>query len=237
MERLPARIRVGKSTAILSEEFRNQEPIPGTIQPTEADLRRALGAIPDDLSWEWAKARLTPLFERADAGGIDGDPSLHVVTTLGVAIGFGVEVGPTFLRVTKSMADRWEASLEQIEAAAFKHLHDAVRGLSAGDLQHAVHRGHMMRCLPEPAGWASSVILAGADTVARIFGPQDQIFTAPSRSMLISFDASAPLLAIIDVTAGLEELDPHPLMLDAFRLLGARLTWDGVLPEEDAALE
>lgn len=71
------------------------------------------------------------------------------------------------------MADRWEANLEQIEAAAFHHLDAAVTRVGARDLQHAVHRGHMMRCLPEPGGWASSVILAGADTVARIFGPQD----------------------------------------------------------------
>lgn len=99
VRRLPTRIRVGNSTAILSEAFRNQEPVPGTTQPSEADLRGALGAIPEDLNWDWAKPRLTPLFERADAGGVDGDPALHVVTSLGIAIGFGLEVGPTFLRV------------------------------------------------------------------------------------------------------------------------------------------
>lgn len=231
VRRLPSRMRVGNATAFVSEEYRSQQPVPGTVMPSEAELRRALGSIPEDLNWDWARIRLTPLFERADAGGIDGDPALHVVTSLGVAVGFGIDVGLTFARVTRSMANRWEASLEQIEAAAFRHLDDAVRNITRADLQHAVHRGHMMRCLPEPGGWASSVILAGADAVMRIFGPQDRIFTVPSRNMLLSFEVSVPDQAIFDVTASLEELDPHPLMLDPFRLIGGRLTWDGVVPD------
>lgn len=199
--------------------------------PTERDLRRALGEVPQEMNWEWAEPRLTPLFERMDAGGIDGDPTINAVTPLGVAIGFGIEIGPTFARVTKSMAQRWEASVEQIEAAAFRHLEKVVQKLSRKDLQHAVHHGHMARCMPEPGGWASSVILAGEDHVTRLFGPQDQVFTVPARNMLLSFDATVPGQEIVDMTTMLEDMDPHPLLLDPFVLTAGRLTWQGLVPD------
>lgn len=221
-------MNVGGRTALVSPEYRAQRPTPGTVIPTERELRRALGSIPDDMSWEWAEPRLTPLFERADASGIDGDPAINAVAELGVAIGFGVEMGPTFVRVTRSMAQRWEASLEQIEAAAFRHLEDIAQRISRKDLQHAVHHGHMMRALPEPGGWASSVILAGEATVARIFGSHDQVFTVPSRNVLLAFDEKVPDHVIADVTTGLEELDPHPLLLDPFVLNAGRLAWTGL---------
>jgi hypothetical protein len=127
------------------------------------------------------------------------------------------------------MAERWEAHVEQIEAAAFAHLHDAAGKLSRRNLQYAVHHGHMLHALPEPAGWASSVILAGEETVKRIFGAHDQVFTMPTRNVILSFDASVPAPVIADVTFGLEEMDPHPLRLDPFTLTDGKLTWQGLM--------
>jgi hypothetical protein len=221
-------MRIGRMTAVLSDAFRSQEPGPGETLPSEGELRDALESIPDDLGWEWARPRLTPLFERANADGIVGDPALHTVTPLGVAVGYGIETGPTFLRVSASMAQRWEASLEQIEAAAFEHLALAVGAVGPRHLQHAVHRGHLARCLPEPGGWASSAILAGEEEVRRIFGGHDQVFTVPTRNMLMAFDANVPAHAVGTVTAMIEDNDPHPLMLDAFVMVDGLLSWTGL---------
>jgi hypothetical protein len=86
----------------------------------------------------------------------------------------------------------------------------------------------MARCLPEPGGWASSAILAGEEEVRRIFGGHDQVFTVPTRNMILSFDASVPAHAVADVTAMMEDADPHPLLLDAFALVDGRLCWTGL---------
>ena len=142
-----------------------------------------------------------------------------------------------FARVTRSMAERWEASVEQVEAAAFEHLDRAVGPLGRGHLQQAVHHGHMVRALGEPGGWASSVILSGEENVRRIFGSHDQIFTAPARNMLLSFDFRVPPTAIVEITVGFEGMDPHPLLLDPFALVDGELRWEGltVVPAEDDA--
>lgn len=228
--RYPARITAGGRTAELSAGFREERVPPGSVAPTEAELRQAMESIPEEIGWDWAVTRLTPIFDRHDGGGITGDPTLHAVTPLGVAVGFGIEIGPMFARVTTSMARRWEASLEQIEAAAFRHLERAVADIRPSSLQQAVHRGHLVRALAEPGGWASSVILAGEEAVRRIFGAHDQVFMAPGRNVLLSFDAKTPPSVILDLSMLLEESDPHPLMLDPFRLIDGRLSWDGWLP-------
>lgn len=220
-------------SATLSPEFRAQQAAPGVSIPTERELRDALTTIPEDFDWDWARTRLVPLFERGGAEGTTGDAVINALTSLGVGIGFGVEIGPMLARVTKSMAQRWETSVEQIEHVAFANLQRAVADVDRRDLQQAVFNGHMLRALPNPQGWASSVILAGEEAVSRIFGAHDQVFTTPTRNVLVAFDAQVPMRAVMDVTVGLEELDPHPLMLEPFLLRDGRLMWAGTAGDEE----
>lgn len=133
----------------------------------------------------------------------------------------------------QASAQGWEASTEQIEAAAFTHLADVIQRVSSKDIQHAVHKGNMTRCLPEPGGWASSAILAGEDEIRRIFGHHDQVFAAPSRNMILSFDAAVPINAVLEMTAMFEDADPHPLLLDPFFLRDGRLAWAGIDADHD----
>lgn len=225
-------MKVGKATAILSPEFRARQATPGTSIPDERQLREAIGSIPEEIDWEWARPRIVPLFERGGAEGTVGDPMINMVTPLGVGIGFGIELGVMFARVTKSMGERWEASVEQIERVAFENLRDAVALVDRRDLQRAVFNGHVLHALPDPPGWASSVILAGEAEITRIFGDHDQVFTTPTRSALLSFDARTPKRAIVDVTLALEEMDDHPLLIDPFVLEGGSLAWSGLFEDE-----
>ncbi|MEO8510997.1 MAG: hypothetical protein ABI534_07105 [Chloroflexota bacterium] len=220
-------------SATLSPEFRARSAGPGTSVPDERELREALASIPEDFDWDWTRTRLVPLFERGGAEGTTGDPMINALTSLGVGIGFGVEIGPMLARVTRSMTQRWETSVEQIEHVAFENLQRAVADLDRRDLQPAVFNGHMMRALPNPQGWASSVILAGEAALTRIFGGHDQVFTTPTRNVLIAFDAQVPLRAVMDVTVALEELDPHPLMLEPFLLRDGRLSWAATVSDEE----
>lgn len=225
-------MKIGKKTAILSPELRGRQASAGTTIPDERELRAALGSIPDEIDWEWARPRIVPLFERGGAEGTASDPMINAVTSLGVGIGFGIDLGMMFARVTKSMGERWEASVEQIERVAFENLAKAVATLDRRDLQRAVFNGHVLHALPNPPGWASSVILAGEAEIMRIFGDHDQVFTTPARPALLSFDARTPKRAIVDATLAFEEMDDHPLLIDPFVLEGGRLSWSGFFEDE-----
>lgn len=200
----------------------------GVVVPTAEEIQAALDAIPADLSWEWAAPRLIPVFERGYVDGTPGDPLINTLAPIGVGIGFAIDMGPVLARVSRSLALRWEASVEQIERAAFAHLAEVARTITPRDVQPFVYRGHMVRGLGEPGGWSSSLVLDGADTLSRIFGPQDQVFTVPSRNNLLAFDAATPSHAIVDVTLAFEGLDPNPLELDPFTLVDGILAWDGL---------
>ena len=207
-------------------------PEDGMVVPSLAEIEAALAQVPDELSWDWVRSRLVPIFERGYAEGVPGDPMVNSLTPLGVGIGFGIDLGPALGRVTSSMARRWEASVEQIERAAFAHLADLVARIGPGDVQTVVAGGHFFRAIGEPAGFASSVVLAGETELMRIFGTRDATLIAPARHSLICFGPAIPSRVIAEIAVTLEADEPHPLMLDPFLLEDGRLTWDGLADEE-----
>jgi hypothetical protein len=222
------RIRAGDRTMTFVQD--GHGPTDGVAVPSIEEIEAALAEVPEDLSWDWARTRLCPVFERGYSEGVPGDPMVNTSTSLGVGIGFGIDFGPALGRVTRSMAQRWEASVEQLEHAAFDHLASVVAQLGPQHLQTIVARGHLCRALGEPAGWASSAILAGEPELTRIFGTRDAIFTAPARHALLAFGPETPPAVVAEITALLEADEPHPLELDPFILEAGRLSWEGTRP-------
>lgn len=222
-------IRAGDRTMT----FVHEPDAPGDgIQPSDEEIEAALAQLPEELDWEWSRSRLIPLFERGYAEGVGGDPMLNTSTALGVGIGFGIDLGPMIARVTRSMCQRWEASLEQIERAAFAHLAEVVAGVGPSDVQAIVVQGHFFRALTVPPGWASSVVLAGEAELTRIFRTRDAVFTAPTRQSLLAFGPGTPARAAAQITIECELQDPHPLQLDPFLMADGVLQWEGALEAE-----
>lgn len=222
----------GKARAVRVGADGGFPDLPDGIEvPSEEEIRSALAGIPGDMSWDWAEPRVVPLFERGYDEKTTPDQFVNTASPLGVGIGFGIEAGPLFARITTSMAERWETTVEQLEASAYANLARAAAALTPRDVQPAVHHGHLVRILPRPPGWASSIVLAGDETLRRLFGGHDQVFTVPARNMLVAFDARTPARAIVDVTIGLEELDLNPLMLEPFAFIDGHLTWEGLAPD------
>lgn len=223
-------IRAGDRTMTFVSDAED-EAHDGGAMPSMDEVDAALEQVPEDLSWDWASRRLIPLFERGYAEGVSGDPMVNSVTRLGVGVGYGIDFGPCIGRLTRSMAQRWEASVEQIEHAAFAHLAEVTAGVGGADLQSVVHQGHFFRVLGKPEGWASSVVLAGDRELVRIFGVRDAVFTAPARHCLVAFGPGTPARVVAELTVQLESMDPHPLVLDPFILEDGSLRWDGLADE------
>lgn len=208
----------------------------GVEMPSWAEIEAALSQVPEEVSWDWAAPRLIPLFERGYGEGVDGDQMVNSVSRLGLGIGYGIDFGPVFGRVTVSMARRWEASAEQIEHAAFAHLADAAAAVGRSALQSVVHRGHLFRALGTPAGWASSVVLAEPGDLIRLLGTRDAILTVPARGSLLAFGPGTPLRVVDEVTLELESLDPHPLRMEPFVMADGVVRWLGLDDEPIAVI-
>jgi hypothetical protein len=214
----------------ISDEFANWKAPKGVVTPTRRELKHAMDSIPDDLSWEWAKERLVPVLERPGSDPFPQDPQLSAVADCGVSYGFGIEIGPGFARVNRGMATRWDRPDEVIRDVALANLRRRLYDEDPTFETVDVPKGAVVvRLLTKPQGFASSVLLV-PDALRRIFGDADQVFTAPSRPVLLAFPPDATADEIELVTREMEELDQHPLLLDPFRLTGGQLRWDGLVP-------
>lgn len=214
--------------ATMSPEFEHWRPPKGVRRPNRREMMRAMESIPARMDWEWASSRIVPVLERPGSDPQPDDPQLAASADCGISYGFGIEIGPAFARVTRSMARGWDREPRQVQEVALANLRRRTRDeniaieASAGD-------DVAVRALTKPDGCASSLLLV-PDALRRLFGEENQIFTAPMRSLLLSFPAEMPDEEVDEMTMHFEQLDPHPLHLDPFRLIAGRLTWDGIVP-------
>jgi hypothetical protein len=219
----------------ISDRYRSWKPPKGTSQPSAREIARAMDTIPTDINWTWASERLVPLLERPGADPMPENPQLVATADCGVSYGFGMDLGPLFARVTRSLADRWERDEATIRDVALANLRRRLYD-DAPDFEVPSNPGDalVVRALKTPEGFASSVVLV-PDALKRIFGDEDLILAAPCRPLLLAFPIDTPAEVIDSLTQEAEKLDPNPLYLDPFRLVGGRLRWDGYVPAIEAA--
>lgn len=189
----------------------------------DRQIARAMKRVPRPVTWEWASPRLVPLlcgprFDRP------GEEIVRAAAGPGCAVEFGIDVGGVFPLVDRPVADRWECTAEQIRDAALRNLRRRVERLPDNAAPSGSLSGRMIRRLQLPAGCASSVLLL-VDQLMRLFGPHDQVFGAPSRSLLLSFPLATPPRVVAHTIIDCEMDTPLPLMLDPFMLLDGELLW------------
>lgn len=223
---------VGDRTVTFGRYLTGEVPLDPRVRlPGRKELRRAIEAVPERMDWDWARDRLVPVFERPGFEPIPSDPRLLTVVPPAVTIGFGIDLGPALAKVSERLCDQWECSLEQIQAVAFENLRRPTGTLDGKAVERANFGGHLIRVMRLPDGCSSSILLV-QDELMRIFGDQDQVFTAPARSLLLSFPMTTPARVVGEITVDLEEMDPHPLLMDPFVLQEGTLVWEGTIVEE-----
>lgn len=205
------------------------KPPRGVRRASQREIARAIDTIPPDLGWNWAKDRLVPVLERPGADPMPEDPHLSAIADCGVTYGFGIDMGLMFTRVTRSLADRWERDDATIRDVSLANVRRRIYDEDCGfEVPDDAGDALVVRALSSPEGCATSALLV-PDALRRTFGDADQIFTAPSRGLLLGFPIDTPPASVDQLTEEAERLDPHPLLLDPFRLVDGRLTWDGVI--------
>jgi hypothetical protein len=192
-------------------------------------LARAAKRVPRPMPWDYARPRIVPLlcgpsFDRP------GEEVMRAVAGPGCAIEFGIDLGGVFPLVDQPVADRWECTSEQLREVALANLRPRLERLPASAVSPGALSGRIIRTLRLPRGLASSAVLL-SDQLIRIFGQHDQIFGAPSRSLLVSFPLETPRWVVAETVVDLEESSPLPLLLDPFVLHDGKLIWQ---PVEDS---
>ena len=156
-----------------------------------------------------------PIFERARPFSHEAVPPVHAVVPPGVTVGFGVDVGPAFLRIAVGHLAAWPVDLAGLAAQAVENLERRARRARPRDVVHDTLSGVPAIVFQSLEGWASTTVLV-PDAMDRLFGRRPALFVAPSRDLLIGLPHDVDLEFATWMTENLEATDPDGLHLEAF---------------------
>ncbi len=165
--------------------------------------------------WDDVADDILPIFERARPLGHPVDPPAQVVVPPGVTIGFGVDLGLAFGRVSLVHLDDWPVDLVAVTERALRNLRKRARNAVGYDLVEESVGGVPTMAFQSRDGWASTTVLVPA-AIERLFGPEPALFIAPSRDLLVRLPADVDVEFATWLTEEFEATDPNALRLEAF---------------------
>ena len=158
---------------------------------------------------------ILPIFERARPFGPEVDPPVHTLVPPGVTIGFGVDLGLAFARVSIVHLAEWPTDIATLTERALRNLRKRARDATDYDLVTEAVGGVPTTAFQSRDGWASTAVLV-PEAIQRLFGRAPALFIAPSRDLLVRLPADVDLDFATWLTEEFEATDPNALRLEAF---------------------
>jgi len=139
-------------------------------------------------SWDTIATRVLPLLKRVRQPYPAEAAPIHVTVAPGIAVGFGIDLGPAFTHITPGQLERWGIDLTTVLATALDNL--SARITSEPPIIEPM-RGHGLDAIVIQAqGWASALVLA-PDRLREILGPEPRILLTPVRNALVSLPSTS----------------------------------------------
>ena len=166
-------------------------------------------------AWDDVASEILPIFERARPFGYPVDPPALTVLPPGVTVGFGVDAGPAFMRISTTHLAHWPVDLAGLAGHALANLDRRARTADERDLLRDSVADVPVVVFQSHDGWASTTVLL-RDQMERIFGRRPSLFVAPSRDLLIGLPIDVDPEFATWLTEEFEAADPNALRLEGF---------------------
>ena len=187
---------------------------PGTFEPGLADqILAAFSGFDPSGPWSEMAPKIVPVLKRRRHPYPSDMAPMQIHVPPGVWTGFGIDVGPAFSHVTRTLADSWGIDDATLLATALDNLAELVRrepprieGLHVGDVEVVAIQGQ---------GWGSSLILA-PDLLRGLLDPTPRVLLAPVRNTLLVLPDDVDDALAVDLWSAIadgahDELDVDPL--------------------------
>ncbi len=197
----------------------------GMEQATVEAVMQAIGTLPQDLTWDEMAPNLIPVLPRRRPMPPAGGAPFRATLPPGVAVGFGIDIGPAFLVVGEDVVAGWPITPADLVARALANLELRLAPVRPRDLFRQHIDGVQVRFLQTGLGCASALTLLPQD-LARVFGRASQVFIAPMRDLLVSLPPDVDRMFAAWLMDELASMDPNGLALDAFVLDGGVLRYE-----------
>jgi hypothetical protein len=202
---------------------RNSEP--AVVGATRNEVRAAIDALPDELTWQDVAARIRPMFIRRRPLPPGAERPLTFRVAPGMTVALGVDIGPAFLYVGAGMLNEWPVSADEALARAMANLRATVAAERYVELEYGSVADVPLWWYQSHGGLASGLLLLEDELHAR-YGDEPRLLIAPMRNLLLAapFGADRELLEWLRDEIAAE--DPNGLDLPVFALVDGRLSID-----------
>jgi hypothetical protein len=196
---------------------------------TPQAVLRAMGSLPPDLEWPVMAPNVVPILPRRRPMPPAAGEPFRVTLPPGIPTGFGIDIGPAFLVVGRSLLETWPVGPADLVATALENLRDRMRPVRPRDLLRESIDGVPVRVLQSGVGCASTLVLV-PDELRRIFGAGPQLLIAPMRDLLLSLPPDTDRAFAAWLNDEFATVDPNGLALDAFELDEGGLRYETLRP-------
>jgi hypothetical protein len=188
-------------------------------------IAQALHRLPDRLDWPALAGSVIPMLPRRRPIPLPGGPAVEVTLPPGIRTGFGVDIGPAYLRVDGEMLASWGVDTLTLVTASLENLRLRSAQVAPRDVVRDTIGGAPVRLLQTGIGCASAFLLV-EDELRRILGPAAQVLLAPMRDLVVALDAHVDRGFAAWLNEELAAIDPNALALDAFVLDERSLSYE-----------
>lgn len=176
----------------------------------------ALEGFDPTMDWVTARRLVKPLLPRRRPFPVDIPDRVTVMLPPGIAVGFGLDLGPAFAFVGEELMRSWGVDRLALTDAALTNVRTIAQGL---DVRTVVRMSvHDVPVLALQSGMGiSSTLLLAPDLVPRLFGRGPHVLLAPMRDLLVALPGDVDFEFAEWLSDEFEGLDPNHLHLGGFR--------------------
>lgn len=186
-------------------------------------LRRTVDAFSSvDLggSWDDLSPMILPLLKRiAHPFPAEAAP-IHLRVPPGVWAGFGIDVGPAWAHVSRTLVDRWQVDAATLLGTALENLRR--RALDEPPRVETITFEDTRLTVAQAQGWASALILA-PDRLATIIGVEPRLVLTPVRNVLVALPEDVDVDLAVAVWEAFAQGCHDELDVDPMRWTGSSL--------------
>ncbi len=197
----------------------------GIVGPSREQVRSAMEALPQELSWEELADQLRPVFVRRRPLPPGVERPLTTMLPPGVEVALGVDIGPAFMYVGSGMLESWSVAFDHAFDRAMDNLRHEVNAERYLEMEYETFEDVPFWWYQSSGGLASGLLLLEKELALR-YGPEPRLLVAPMRNLLLAapFDADREL--VMWLRDEISHEDPNGLDLPIFALLDGKLSID-----------
>lgn len=198
---------------------------PAIISPSRAQVRAAVNALPDDMTFDELAPGLRPMFVRRRPMPPGAERPISFRMPPGIDVALGVDIGPAFLYVGPSILGGWPVTADEALERAMANLRASIADERYVEMEFGEVADVPVWWYQSHGGLASGLLLV-ADELALRYGNEPRLLAAPMRNLLLAapFDADRELISWVRDEIAAE--DPNGLDLPLFALVDGRLSID-----------